>query len=246
LHASGALAVVLPEVAALDGVTQPSFHDLDVLAHTVQSVSAAPPTRALRWAALLHDTGKAPTRTVDPDGRIRFLGHAPESARIAQKVCSRLRFSNIDRAAVVHLVAEHMRLGELHADNPHAVDRAVRKLDLRLGPAADVPPLVSAEDALELTLADFSATAHRGEAETVRAQLEQVIAQSRARGTHAETRSPLSGTELMQALGLAEGPAVGIATNAIVAAIDDGTLAPDDRSGALEIARGAISRFRRP
>jgi hypothetical protein len=45
LHESGALAVVLPEVAALDGVTQPTFHDLDVLAHTIQATGLAPPRR---------------------------------------------------------------------------------------------------------------------------------------------------------------------------------------------------------
>ncbi|MBW6469568.1 MAG: CCA tRNA nucleotidyltransferase, partial [Coriobacteriia bacterium] len=64
LHESGALAVVLPEVAALDGVTQPTFHDLDVLAHTIQAVGLAPATPVLRWATLLHDVGKPPTRTV--------------------------------------------------------------------------------------------------------------------------------------------------------------------------------------
>ncbi len=241
LRTCGGLAVVLPEVAALDGLPQPSFHDLDALGHTVQTVAASPPTSVLRWAALLHDTGKAPTRAIDPDGRIRFLGHAAESARIAENVCTRLRFSNADRAAIVHLVAHHMRLGELHDDNPRAVDRAVRKLDLRLGPAVDAPPLVSAEDALDLTLADFSATAHRAEAEEVRGRLSRAIAESRARGSHTALTSPVTGGELMEAFGLEEGPAVGMAMHAIVSAIDAGELAPDDRSGALKVARSALS-----
>ncbi len=241
LHESGALAVVLPEVAALDGVSQPSFHDLDVLAHTIQTVAAAPATRALRWSALLHDTGKAPTRSVDPDGRIRFLGHAKESARIAEQIASRLRFSNADRGAIAHLVGEHMRLGELHLTNPRAVDRAVRKLDFWERGAATGIPLVTAEDALELTLADFSATAHRDETARVRAQLAQAVAASRDRGTLQAPRSPLSGDELMAALGLDEGPAIGIATRAILAALEAGTLSPDDREGTLQIARQALA-----
>jgi putative nucleotidyltransferase with HDIG domain len=241
LRSCGGLAVALPGVAALDGLTQPDFHDLDALTHTFETVAASPPTRVLRWAALLHDTGKAPTRTVDPDGRIHFVGHAAESARIAENICTRLRFSNDDRVAIVHLVAEHMRLGELHDDNPRAVDRAVRKLDLRLGPAVDAPPLVSAEDALDLTLADFSATAHRAEAEEVRGRLSRAIAESRARGSHTALTSPVTGGELMEAFGLEEGPAVGMAMHAIVSAIDAGELAPDDRSGALKVARSALS-----
>jgi poly(A) polymerase len=244
LHASGGLAGVLPEVAALDGVSQPRFHDLDALAHTIQTVAVVPATRTLRWAALLHDTGKAPTRTVDPDGRIRFLGHAQESARIAQQIATRLRFSNADRGAIVHLVGEHMRLGELHVTNPRAVDRAVRRLDLWERGSAAGAPLVTAEDALELTLADFSATAHRDEAAAVRAQLEDAVAASRARGTRTEPRSPLSGDELMGALGLEQGPAVGVATRAILCALETGALAADDRAGALEIARRALAGSR--
>jgi hypothetical protein len=144
----------------------------------------------------------------------------------------------------VHLVGEHMRLGELHVTNPRAVDRAVHKLDLWERGSAAGAPLVTAEDALELTLADFSATAHRDEAAAVRAQLEEAVAASRARGTRAEPRSPLSGDELMDALGLEEGPAVGVATRAILYALETGALAADDRAGALEIARRALAGSR--
>ena len=37
----------------------------------------------LRLGALLHDIGKATTRTVEADGRIRFLGHAGVGAEMA-------------------------------------------------------------------------------------------------------------------------------------------------------------------
>lgn len=236
LRTSGALGVVLPEVAALDGVSQPSFHDLDVLAHSFQAVSLIRPEPVLRWAALLHDVGKGPTRSVDPDGRIRFLGHAKTGAVIAERICSRLRFSSDDTAAIVHLVAEHMRLGEVSAENPRSVDRAVRRLDLARGPRL----LASAEDALELTMADFSATTHRDEAEEVRRRLEAALCASRTRGSRTAVRSPLSGEELMQALKIGEGPLVGEAVSAIVEAIEDGSLRPDDRQGALEVARATV------
>lgn len=236
LQASGAMEVVLPEVAALDGVTQPSFHDLDVLAHAVQAVGHAPRERVLRWATLLHDVGKAPARTVEESGRIRFFRHAQLGAEIAERICERLRFSHADTRAIVHLVAEHMRLGDVNVDNPRSIDRAVRKLDLWRGATR----LVSAEDAVELTMADFSATAHRDEAEGVRAMLESAVAESRERGTHTAAKSPLSGSELIELLGLPEGPAVGAAKGAIEHALAEGELDAEDRDGALRVARNAL------
>lgn len=239
LHASGALAVVLPEVAALDGVTQPTFHDLDVLAHTVQAVGLAPATPVLRWATLLHDVGKPATRMVQPDGRIRFFGHAQIGAGIASDVLARLRFPSADARAIVHLVGTHMRFGEIDLADPRSVDRAVRKLDLRLDESAE-QPLVSAEDAVALTLADFGATAHRDRTPTLRAALESVVAASRKRGTHAPVGSPVSGADLMREFGLAEGPAVGIAKDAVTDAIERGALSPGDVEGAYAVAAAAL------
>lgn len=240
LHRCGALGVVLPEVAALDGVTQPTFHDLDVLAHTIQAVGLVRPTLILRWATLLHDVGKAPTRTVEADGRIRFFRHAKVGAEIAEDVCRRLRLSNAQTAAIVHLVAEHMRLGETEFDNPRAVDRAVRKLDLPVASAHPPRMLVTAEDAAALVVADFGATAHRADAARLRAQLERAIATSRQRGSARKVASPISGSELMAELDVPAGREIGVAKRTIEAAIESGELAPDDRAGALEIARRSL------
>ncbi len=239
----GALAVVLPEVAALDGVTQPSFHDLDVFAHTAQAVGLAPATMVLRWAALLHDVGKAPARTVDDDGRIRFLGHARLGADIAETICRRMRLSNAETVAITHLVAEHMRLGDINLDNPRSVDRSVRKLDLWVLGADPPRTMVTAEDAVELTLADFSATAHRDEAPMLRASLENAVAASRERGTRSVAVSPVSGSELMRMLALSEGPAVGVAKAAVEEAVRSGRLQPDEREKAVEIARAAVGYY---
>ena len=243
LLACGALAVVLPEVAALDGMSQPSFHDLDVFAHTVQAVGLAPATPVLRWGTLLHDVGKVPTRTVEADGRIRFYKHASTGAAMAQEICRRLKFSNADTAAIVHLVAQHMRLGELETDNPRAVDRAVRKLDLWVPGSKPPRLLATAEDALSLMLADLAATAHRDEVPDIAARIGQALQESRSRGTRAAMVMPLTNAELMSELDLAPGPAVGVARKAIAAAIESGALQPADRKGALRAARRAVRYY---
>jgi len=243
---TGALAETLPEVAALDGVTQPTFHDLDVFAHTVMTVEGTPAMPVLRWAALLHDIGKAPCRTVESDGRIRFFRHAKVGATMTAVVCERLRFSKAMSRAVVHLVGEHMRLGDLAFDNPRAVDRAVRRLDLWASGAPDAVRLASAEDAVELTMADFAATAHRAEAPAVRSRLETAVSASRKRGTRTRPGSVLGGAELMAELGVPEGPLVGDAQRAIEAAVERGELRADDRAGALRVARAVAAHRRGP
>lgn len=236
----GALDIALPEVAALDGVSQPTFHDLDALSHTLQCVANTPATRVLRWAALLHDVGKAPCRSVERDGHIRFLGHAQQGALMAEAICDRLRLPKAEARAITHLVATHMRLGELDPDNPRAVDRAVRRLDLWETDSASPKRLVSAEDALELTLADFAATAHRGEVDEVRSRLASAVAASRERGTREPVRPLLTGRELIAALGIEEGPLVGVAMRAIEDAIESGALASGDRRAAIGVARAAL------
>ena len=63
----------------------------DVWAHTRQVVKQAVPRPAVRWAALLHDIGKVPTRTFTQNG-VHFHGHAEVGARMFDKVCRRLPF----------------------------------------------------------------------------------------------------------------------------------------------------------
>jgi poly(A) polymerase len=60
------------------------------------------------FSVLLHDIAKPATRTVDPDGRIRFNGHDRIGARMAEEIMIRLRFSRAEIDATVEAVAQHM------------------------------------------------------------------------------------------------------------------------------------------
>ncbi len=112
LQETGLLDVLLPEVAALIGVTQPpEFHpEGDVWVHTLLMLRhmAAPDLR-LAWSVLLHDLGKPVTRTVDDTGRIRFSGHEVAGEEPAKQLLDRLRFANDDRDAILHAIRQHMR-----------------------------------------------------------------------------------------------------------------------------------------
>jgi len=64
----------------------------------------------LKWGALLHDIGKAHTRTVDQDQRVHFYGHPEKGVELAKRRLANLRFPNQACDFVATLVGAHMRL----------------------------------------------------------------------------------------------------------------------------------------
>ncbi|MGA1997535.1 MAG: CCA tRNA nucleotidyltransferase [Bryobacteraceae bacterium] len=128
LDASGLLAILLPEVAAMKGVAQPpEFHpEGDVWTHTLlllENLRDASP--ALAWGALLHDVGKPPAfRLAD---RIRFDGHAEEGVRLARGILGRLRASREETEQVEALVANHMRFLDVGRMKESTLKRFLRQ-----------------------------------------------------------------------------------------------------------------------
>jgi poly(A) polymerase len=130
LDATGLLPVILPEIAAMKGVEQPSqFHpEGDVFTHTRLMMEALPAgaSAVLAWAVLLHDVGKPPTFQRAPD-RIRFHEHDRVGAEMAEKILRRLRFSNEEIARVVLCVAEHMRFQFVKEMRPAKLKRILAR-----------------------------------------------------------------------------------------------------------------------
>ena len=103
------LAAVIPELQPMLGFDQHSpHHAYDLFTHTAYVVEHTPPQLALRWAALLHDTGKVTTFTQDDNGRGHFYGHAKESAAFADQILRRLKAPTALREEVVTLIELHM------------------------------------------------------------------------------------------------------------------------------------------
>ena len=103
------LAAVIPELAPMIGFDQHSpHHAYDLITHTAHVVEGVPATLPLRWAALLHDTGKVTTFTLDATGRGHFYGHARDSAAIADKILRRLKAPTALREEAVALIGRHM------------------------------------------------------------------------------------------------------------------------------------------
>lgn len=131
LRRVGGLEAVLPEVAALDGVSQSKYHHLDVGGHTrevvqyavqleaqldafVDDASAAWVRETVRFGALLHDIAKPQTRFEDASrGIIGFPNHDREGEKLAGRILERLRVPRKVVRGVQSLTLNHLRLGFL-------------------------------------------------------------------------------------------------------------------------------------
>ena len=103
------IQTLLPEVVATFDFAQNEFHHEDVFQHTLSVVENIPAERILRWAALFHDLGKPATLSIGPDNRRHFYNHEDVSAKLAERIMFRLKFSEKDRTSINMLVQLHMR-----------------------------------------------------------------------------------------------------------------------------------------
>ena len=108
LHRLGLLKFILPELERCFGEKQRNkFHIYDVGEHIMQTIKNTPPDLILRWAALLHDTGKPCCSSVDSNGLIHFYGHHRESRRITVDVLHRLHMDSNSIRDIALLVENH-------------------------------------------------------------------------------------------------------------------------------------------
>ena len=211
---SRVMETVLPEVAAMVGFGEGVRHK-DVWTHTRKVVRQSPPRLDVRWAALLHDIGKVPTRRFEPDGQVHFIGHAEAGARMFDRIARRLPFPEASRERVRFLVATHLRASAYEED---WTDSAVRRF------ARDGRRLFA--NLLDLSRADITSR----HAEKVRRGLAQIdlLARRVEEVAVADAKLPPLptglGTALMAGLGIAAGPALGRLMRALTAEVEAGRL----------------------
>jgi putative nucleotidyltransferase with HDIG domain len=252
----GLTEVVLPELSALRGIEQSPFHHADVHDHTLEVLDAvarlqhdaagagldaevgallAEPfsddlTRggAMRFAALLHDAAKPQTRAIRPDGRVTFIGHDVEGAKLARDVLARLRASQRMRDYVAAITAHHLDAGFLVHRRP--LDRRTVWRYLR----ATQP---YAADITIFTVADRLATRGLNAQAAIAGHLEvarELLAAARAENAAGPPRPLVRGDELMDA-GIPAGPRLG----AILAQLEE-----DRYAGAISTREEALARAR--
>ncbi|WP_309709073.1 HDIG domain-containing metalloprotein [Armatimonas sp.] len=230
LRETGLLEKFAPELAAMHGVTQNTWHAYDVWTHTLKALESLPKDAdlLLRLATLFHDIGKPSTRTEDASG-VHFYEHEYVGEKLCREVLTRLKYANDEIKHVGTLVGLHMRYGSY---KPDWTDAAVRRL---------IRTVDSHRDALfTLGHADIAACRPDLPPQVELASLAARMAEIDARIDIRTADSPLSGLELMERLGIPAGPLVGKLKNALTDAVVSGELAEGDKDRAEALARAMI------
>jgi tRNA nucleotidyltransferase (CCA-adding enzyme) len=125
---TGILDLVLPEVSTLAKTEQNNpYHFTNVFNHTMLALDSSSKNVNIRWAILLHDTGKPIVKTTDETGRDKFIGHADESEKIADSVMRRLKFDNYAMVKIKKLIVHHQ--DEVDPDRPNKVKQFMKIID---------------------------------------------------------------------------------------------------------------------
>ena len=99
---------ILPELLPMKNCAQNhERHIYDVWEHCVKAVESVDSTPEMRFAMLLHDSGKPHCKTTDENGIDHFYGHADISREIAKDIFIRLKTSAAFRNHVCDLIQYH-------------------------------------------------------------------------------------------------------------------------------------------
>lgn len=230
MEETGLLTYILPELIALKGIEDIDgqthkdnfYHTLEV----VDNISENTDKLWLRWSALLHDIGKAPTKKFVEGTGWTFHGHEFVGSKQIKSIFKRLKLPlGNEQKYVEKLVRMHARPIALITDD--ASDSALRRLLFDSG--EDLEDLFTLCKS-DITTKNYSKqTRFKKNFEYVAQKIKEVEEKDHVRNF----QPPISGEEIMDLFGLKPGREIGILKEKVKEAILEGEI-KNDKIEAIE------------